>query len=130
MKNTFEVIFNVQPSVGPPHKQITLFLCVAAFLAPLTSHASVLELACEPLTGAEVRYLAIDLAKNSVLSRGKAMEAVIINKNEIIFVDDLGSGGKWKHILNRTTGNLAVQSPGSDSLFSPWWKCEKAVQKF
>ena len=131
MKNTFDVITRIRPPSDPSNKRIAIFLFTIAVIAPVASHAVVLELACEPLTGAEAKYLAIDLTKNKVTSRGQIMEEVTINKNEITFVENLGpTAGKWKHTLSRITGNLAIQPPGSNDLFSPWWKCEKETQKF
>lgn len=131
MKNTFNIISLIRPSSDPPNKRIALFIFTAAVLAPVASHAVVLELACEPTTTSEAKYLKIDLTKNTVSSRGRAMEEVRINNNEIIFVENLGpAGGKWKHTLSRISGNLSVQLPGSNDLFNPWWKCEKATQKF
>jgi len=73
--------------------------------------------------------ITVDLSQHMVLMDGQHMQNVTITKNEISFVRDLGVAGRWSQKINRTTGILLLQIPGSNDFLNPW-KCENANPKF
>jgi hypothetical protein len=117
----------------PPPRPISHILLGAlsaiAFITPITSHATSLNLACTNSNSVEPMLISVDFSSNKVWLNGREMDDVAINKNEITYAHNLGPAGKWNQKLNRITGNLLVQFPGSNDFLAPY-KCEKAIQKF
>lgn len=110
-------------------KRSTRILCGALVLVPLVSHAKIIDLVCSDSVDRSSMAITVDLSQHTVLMDGHHMQNVTITKNEINFVRDLGVAGKWSQKINRTTGVLLVQIPGSNDFLDPW-KCENANPKF
>ncbi len=95
-------------------------------LAPFFACAENIDLVCTDKTGFSINF-EIDTSRNMVVINGKSARNVFIEKGAITFTIEIDNQ-EWFHVINRSTGNMTVQSPYKDIL--PTYECEKRKPKF